>query len=115
MVHVNDCSIIATSIPLIDSFKTKIKTFVDITNMGELNWILGIAIKRIREQKKIFLSQTSYIDSILRRYGFDDARLLSTPMDPNIRLTSADCPSSTEAIASMRNIPYHEAIGSLMC
>jgi hypothetical protein len=35
-------------------------------------------------------------------------------MDPNIHLTSADCPSSTEAIASMRNIPYHEAIGSLM-
>ena len=35
-------------------------------------------------------------------------------MDPNVRLTSAQSPSTTEEIAAMRNIPYHEAVGSLM-
>jgi hypothetical protein len=60
------------------------------------------------------LSQRSYIDSILRRYGFDDAKPVSTPMDVNIRLTSAQSPSTTEEFAKMRNIPYHEAVGSLM-
>ena len=35
-------------------------------------------------------------------------------MDPNVRLTSAQSPSTTEEFTIMRNIPYHEAIGSLM-
>ena len=60
------------------------------------------------------LSQHSYIDSILQRYGFDDAKPVSTPMDVNIRLTSAQSPSTTEEFAKMCNIQYHEAVGSLM-
>jgi len=35
-------------------------------------------------------------------------------MDPNLRLTSAQSPSTTEEFAVMRNVPYHEAVGSLM-
>jgi hypothetical protein len=35
-------------------------------------------------------------------------------MDPNTRLTSAQSPSTTEEIAAMRHVPYHEAVGSLM-
>ena len=88
--------------------------FVDITNMGKLHWILGIEVCRIREEHKILLSQKSYIDSILRRYGFEDLKPAATPMDPNIRLTSAQSPSTTEEFAAMRNMPYHEAVGSLM-
>ena len=60
------------------------------------------------------LSQHSYINSILQHYGFDDAKPISTPMDPNVCLTSAQSPSMTEEFARMRNIPYHEAVGSLM-
>ena len=60
------------------------------------------------------LSQRSYINPILQRYGFDDAKPVSTPMDVNIRLTSAQSPSTTEEFVKMRNIPYHEAVGSLM-
>jgi hypothetical protein len=113
-VHVDDCSIVASTQPLIDRFKIEIKKHVDITDLGGLHWILGIEVKRIREERKILLSQRSYIDSILRRYGFDDLKPISTPMDPNIRLTSAQSPTTTDDIAKMRDIPYHEAIGSLM-
>ena len=35
-------------------------------------------------------------------------------MDPNTKLTSAQSPSTTKEIAAMRNVPYHEAVGSLM-
>jgi hypothetical protein len=113
-VHVDDCSIVASTQPLIDRFKIEIKKHVEITDMGGLHWILGIEVKRIREQRKILLSQRSYIDSILRRYGFDDLTPISTPMDPNVRLTSAQSPTTTDDIAKMRDVPYHEAIGSLM-
>ncbi len=35
-------------------------------------------------------------------------------MDPNVRLSSAQSPTATNDIAKMRDVPYHEAIGSLM-
>ena len=35
-------------------------------------------------------------------------------METSIKLTSVQSPSTTEEIAKMRNIPYHEAVGSLM-
>ena len=35
-------------------------------------------------------------------------------MDTNARLSSADSPTTTEEFAKMRNIPYQQAIGSLM-
>jgi hypothetical protein len=54
------------------------------------------------------------IDSILHRYGLDDLKPISTPLDPNVQLTSAQSPTTTDDIAKMRDISYHEAIGSLM-
>ena len=35
-------------------------------------------------------------------------------MDPNIWLTSAQSPLTTEELGAMCNVPYHEAVGSLM-
>ena len=107
LVHVDDCSIVGKSKVLIARFKTEITKFVDIMDMGDLHWILGIEVQRICEDRRLLLSQKSYIDSILQRYGFEDLK-------PSIWLTSAQSPSTTEELAVMHHIPYHEAVGSLM-
>ena len=114
LVHVDDCTIVGTSMVLIENFKAAIKKHVEISDLGELHWILGIEVRRERENKRILLSQRAYLDSMLRRYGLDELRPVSLPMETSIKLTSAQSPSSTEEIARMRNIPYHEAVGSLM-
>jgi len=66
LVHVDDCTIAVTSITLIADFKARISEYVDITDLGELHWLLGIKIKSDQECCTIHLSQCSYIDSILR-------------------------------------------------
>ena len=114
LIHIDDCTIAATSMVLIADFKAQISEHVDITNLGELHWLLGIEIKRDREQCTIHLSQRSYIESILRQYGLFDLKPISIPMDTNIRLTTAQSPSTTSKYAQMCNVPYHEAVGSLM-
>jgi len=89
LVHVDDCTMVATALPLINDFKAGLVKHVEITNLGELHWLLGIEIHRERERHLIFLSQRSYLDSIIARYGFQDLKPVSIPMDPNLRLTSA--------------------------
>ena len=114
LVHVDDCSIATLTSLLIDRFKHEITTHMDITDMGELRWILGMEVMCICEERRILLCQRSYIDSIVRRYGFEDLKPISTPMDPQLKLSTAQSPNSAEDIAKMRHISYHEAIGSLM-
>ena len=47
LVHVDDCTIIAATTPLIYAFKAQISRHVEITDQGELHWLLGIEIKEI--------------------------------------------------------------------
>jgi len=114
LVHVDDCTIVATALPLINDFKANLVNYVKITDLGKLHWLLGIEIRRECERHVIFLSQWSYLDSIIAQYGFQDLKPISIPMDPNVRLSSAQSPSTTQDFAHMRDVPYHEAVGSLM-
>ena len=113
LVHIDDCTITGTSITLIHRFKIEIAKYVSITDLGELHWILGMEVKHIRENHTIYLSQKSYIESMLRRYSFEDLKPVSLPMETSIQLTSAQSPSTMQEIAHMCNIPYQEAVDRL--
>jgi len=41
-----DCTIATTDIGLVDWVKSGVKRFVEITDLGEIHWLLGIEIKR---------------------------------------------------------------------
>lgn len=114
VIHVDDFTIAATTSDQIQTFKKELKNFVEITDLGELHWLLGIEVKRDRDLGIIRLSQTAYIDSILRRFNFEDLKPVASPMDPNIHLSTTQSPSTAEEIALTRDIPYREAVGSLM-
>ena len=114
LVHVDDCTIAASSTKLVGHFKAKISKHVEITDLGELHWLLGIEVRRNREQRTIHFSQRSYITSILRRFNLDELKPLSTPMQPGLLLSMCQTPKTTAEWAQMRDIPYREAIGSLM-
>ena len=44
IVHIDDCTIVATTQPLIDGFRITIAKHIRITNLREIHWILGIEI-----------------------------------------------------------------------
>jgi len=85
-----------------------------MTDLGPISWLLGIKVTRDRKNHTITLSQQSYVDSILARFNFTDAKPLSIPMDLNIAFSKDQCPMTPDDIARMHRIPYREAIGSLM-
>ena len=112
-VHVDDCTIAASNQQLVDTLKSGLSKYVEVTDLGELHWMLGIEVKRTREAGTIHLSQKAYIDSILRRYNFTDLKPLSTPMDVQVKLTTEQAPTSAAESAMMRDVPYREAVGAL--
>ena len=112
-VHVDDCTIAASTTRLVDEFKAGLRKYVEVTDLGQLHWMLGVEIKRDRDAGTIHLSQRAYIDSILHRYHLADLKPLSTPMDPSNRLTTDQAPASAAEHAMMRDVPYQEAVGAL--
>jgi Reverse transcriptase (RNA-dependent DNA polymerase) len=47
-VHMDDCLVMASLVELEKEIKTELCRVFDISDLGEINWILGIAVKRDR-------------------------------------------------------------------
>ena len=113
MVHVDDCMIAASAPRLVDDLKAGLSKHMEVTDLGELHWMLGIEVKHDQVAGTIHLSQWAYIDAILKRFNLANAKPLSTPMDVQARLTSEQAPASMAEFAAMCDIPYCEAVGAL--
>jgi len=69
VVHVDDCTIITNTICLINELKAGLSKHFEVTDLGELHWMLSIEVKRDRPGRLVHLSQCMYIDAILHRYN----------------------------------------------
>jgi len=113
-VHVDNCMAIGMTQNLLDEFKVRMNKKYHLTNLGPCRWLLGIKIERDLEGKTTALSRHAYIESIISRFNFDDLKPSSIPMDPSAPLLKSQCPMTLAGIARMKNVPYREAVGSLM-
>jgi reverse transcriptase-like protein len=113
-VHVDDGMVTGNNTALIKRFKVDINKKYRITDLGPVYSLLGIKATRDLINKTISLSQQAYVESIITKYNFDDLKPSATPMDPSAPLSKSQSPTKLEDIAKMRNVPYREAVGSLM-
>jgi hypothetical protein len=112
-VHVDDCTMTATTIQLIHDLKDGLCQHVEVTDLGELHWMLSLKVQHDCVGHTIHLSQRAYINAILHCFNFDKLKPLSTPMDVQVRLTSKQCLMDTAEFAAMRNVPYRKAVSAL--
>ena len=73
--------------------------------LGEVDVILGIRIKRVN--KDFVMTQSHYVEKILKRFNFSDCSPVSTPMDSGVKLL----PNTGITISVLE---YSKVIGSLM-
>jgi hypothetical protein len=88
-----------------------LKQEVEINDLGEPKKLIGIEIYRDRAARSIQISQEHYIDSILKRFGYDQMSPVKTPMDPNVVLEKNLVESTTK---DERGHSFAEYIGSLI-
>ena len=72
--------------------------------------ILRMDIERNCEKEILTLSQYGYIRKILRVFNMDESKSVSTPVGVHFKFSIDD----DEAETSMDDIPYANAIGSIM-
>ena len=112
-LYVDDLLIAAKTKSQTSWIKKMLSDRFDMKDLGEAKVCLGLEITRDRQQRKLWLTQQSYMEKILGRFGMSDSKPVPTPMEelksPTGRLEVVN-KDDEDAVG----VPYREAIGSLM-
>jgi hypothetical protein len=98
----------------IQKVKDDLRKHFKLRDLGPTSWLLGVEIKRNRINHTLTLSQRQYTLDLLERFNLSDCNSVTTPLDPNIRLSSSMSPKTPEESESMLSVPYLQAVGALM-
>ena len=63
-------------------------------DLGEASYILGIKIYKDRSRRLIGLSQSIYLDKILKKFNMDNAKMGFLPVLQGARLSTAQRPTT---------------------
>jgi len=102
-VFVDDLLAVCRITEYIQSFKAELKKRFEITELGPASTYLSFEIDR--KDHCTFVSQRKYIKEILKKFNMENCKAVSTPM-----ATGQDFDLESEPI----NVPYRQAIGSLL-
>ncbi|GJU20864.1 zinc finger, CCHC-type containing protein, partial [Tanacetum coccineum] len=104
-LYVDDMLIFGTDQVQVDLTKEFLSSRFSMKDMGEADVILGIRIKH--ESNGIAISQSHYIEKVLKKFNYFDCTLVSTHMDTSEKLM----PNNGQAISQLK---YSRVIGCMM-
>ncbi|KAJ9551125.1 hypothetical protein OSB04_015170 [Centaurea solstitialis] len=114
VLYVDDILLIGNNVPMLQDVKIWLGKCFAMKDLGNAAYILGIRIYRDRTKRLIGLSQSTYLDKILKKFNMSESKKGYLPMQHGIRLSKNQCPSTSEELDRMSRIPYASAIGSIM-
>ncbi|KAE8541722.1 hypothetical protein D1P53_001894 [Cryptococcus gattii VGV] len=88
-VHVDDQLIACNSRKTLDEFKQKLNSKFECSDSGPAGYFLGVNIYRDRTQKKLYLSQEHYMESLLEHFDMTSCNPAKTPL-PSATVTRPD-------------------------
>ena len=83
-------------------------------DLGEAAYILGIKIYRDRSRRLIGLSQSTYLDKVLKKFKMDQAKKGFLPVLQGVNLSKTQCPTTSEDTEKTKGVPYALVRGSIM-
>ena len=106
-VYVDDIIIVCESLDYLKEMKTSLSNKYKMKDLGKLNYFLGVSI--VQDDDHIFINQSAYIQSLLKKYGMENSKPVLTPIEVNCILEKAVDDSDLFDLET-----YQSAVGSLM-
>ncbi|KAL4590248.1 hypothetical protein LXL04_003174 [Taraxacum kok-saghyz] len=101
---VDDILLMGNDIPPLHGVKSWLGKCFSKKDLGEAAYILGIKIYRDRSRRLLGLSQSAYIDKILKRFKMQDSKKGSLPMPQGTILSSSQSPSTKVELEKMNGL-----------
>ena len=113
-LYVDDLLIAGSSQAIITRVKNQLKEQYDMKDLGVVRHILGCEVKHEEETGTSYLTQFQYTKKAIEKFFGPDLKPCDTPADVNIILSKSMSPKTEEDRAKVKNIPYREAVGTLL-
>jgi hypothetical protein len=114
VLYVDDMLLIGNNKEIIQDVKTQLSSKFEMKDLGAANFILGMEIKKDRKNRKLWLNQRKYIETILQRFTMQECKPVRVPIPVGIKLFVDQCPKTQEKEDDMSRVPYASVVGSLM-
>jgi hypothetical protein len=93
----------------LSEIKESLKKSFSMKDLGESAYVLGIRIYRDRSKRLIALSQSTYIDKVLKRFNMENSKTGLLPMSPGTVLCKNQSPRTLDERVQMNDVPYASA------
>lgn len=112
-LYVDDGLLLSKSQKAIDKVLENLQSKFEVTveNTGHF---VGMEIERNRQKKQVTISQTAYINKILKKFHMEEAKNSAIPAEPGLHLSGNKKATTDEFQDKVNQIPYREAVGSLL-
>ena len=108
-VYVDDIILAGKNDKKINEVKRALGAKFNIKDMEKLHYFLRMNILQDEKTGNVWIGQPAYVESILKKFGMDNSKPVSTPIDPSTKLTKAK-----DDEQSIDQQLYQSAIGSLL-
>lgn len=88
-IYVDDLLMCGPHKDEIKDLKGKLSGQFEMTDCGPCKHYLGMQITRNRAMRTVTLSQETYLVGVLKDFGLQEAKAVTTPMEPGVYLTKA--------------------------
>ncbi|KAL0404233.1 UNVERIFIED_CONTAM: Retrovirus-related Pol polyprotein from transposon TNT 1-94 [Sesamum radiatum] len=113
VLYVDDILLIGNDVKMLGDIKGWLSTQFSMKDMGEASYILGIKIYRDRSRRLLGLTQSSYIEKVLKRFKMEHSKRGLLPMRHGIKFSKKQSSKTDEELKRMSNIPYASAVESI--
>jgi Reverse transcriptase (RNA-dependent DNA polymerase) len=106
-LYVDNISMASNDLNAIEQDKVKLKQKYQMTDLGDISWILSMRITHDCKKGTIAVSQQQYTEDVLQKFSKADIHPISTPALANEHLIKLDSPK-------IDTKSYQRAVGALM-
>lgn len=112
-VYVDDIFILYND-KMLASTKKNLAVKFKIKDLGKASHLLRMKITRDKQQGLLWIDQETYIRETLEKFNMTECKPVSTPADPNQKLTTNQSKVNQEDPEEAAKVLYKEAVGSLL-
>ena len=112
-VHVDDFQVAAPKNKLRGLKKELSSGEHKMKDLGELSWYLGVQFRWAKNRRSVELSQADYVQETLQKYGMENCKPVSTPLQAGVHLHTPDDPPTQEEEQFMRDKDYRGVVGRI--
>jgi len=110
-IFIDDITLVSKDDAAMDSTVQELSKHFKLCDLGATTFLFSVQVKQDLEAHTISLSQSHYVDKLLKRFNMEECNPIKTPLSPSLDLSSlVPTPSQQE---KMCFIPYLAAVGSL--